>query len=89
MAAYFDSTRAIGVDFVEAGPTEPEEWRDAVLTNADLWLTVEEFRQLAGALESALEPYRERPRPADSRRVRVMNVAVPHRRSHPEPDSPR
>ena len=87
VTAYFDATRAIGIEFTEAGPTEPEQWRDAVLANADLWLTAEEFRQLAEQLESAVQPYRERPRPADSRRVRVMNVVVPHRRNQPDSDS--
>ena len=37
-AAYMDTTRAIGVEFVEAAHDEPEEWRDAALDNADLWL---------------------------------------------------
>jgi DNA-binding transcriptional ArsR family regulator len=81
IAAYIDATRAIGIEFAQAGASEPEQWRDAVLANADLWLTAKEFRQLAKELASALQPYRERPRPADSRRVRVMNVVVPHPRS--------
>jgi DNA-binding transcriptional ArsR family regulator len=81
VAAYFDATRAIGLEFAEAGAAEPEQWRDdALLSNADLWLTAEEFRQLTRDLQSAVQPYRERPRPGDSRRVRVMNVVVPHRR---------
>jgi DNA-binding transcriptional ArsR family regulator len=78
--AYFDTTRALAADFIEAGPDEPEEWRNAVLKNADLWLTVEEFERVAEDLGAVLEPYRERARPARSRRVRVMNVVVPHRR---------
>src|SRR6185437_9272091 len=86
LAAYFDATRAIGIEFVEAGPTEPEQWRDAAMANTDLWLTAKEFRQLAEELASVVQPYRERPQSADSRRVRVMNVVVPHRRTDPAPD---
>jgi DNA-binding transcriptional ArsR family regulator len=80
-AAYFDATRAIAVEFTEAGPAEPAEWRNAALNNADLWLTVDEFQRVAEQLETVLEPYRGRTRLAGSRRVRVMNVVVPHRRS--------
>jgi DNA-binding transcriptional ArsR family regulator len=80
-AAYMDATRDVGVDFIEASPAEPAEWRDAVLKNVDLWLTAEEFRQVAEELGAVLEPYRGRARSADSRRVRVMNVVVPHRRA--------
>jgi DNA-binding transcriptional ArsR family regulator len=87
-AAYFDTTRAIGVEFTEGEHAEPEEWRDAVLSVVDLWLTVEEFHRVAEELGAVLEPYRRSAgsgeRPADSRRVRVMNVVVPHRRPHPE-----
>jgi DNA-binding transcriptional ArsR family regulator len=84
IAAFMDATRAIAVEFTEAGPAEPAQWRDSMLSNADLWLTVEEFRQLAEQLKEAIEPYRGRAegRPADSRRVRVMNVVVPHPRAH-------
>jgi hypothetical protein len=82
-AAYMDTTRAIGVEFIEAGHDEPEEWRDAALDNADLWLTAEEFHQVAEKLAAVIAPYRTRTRPAGSRLVRVMNVVVPHRRAHP------
>jgi DNA-binding transcriptional ArsR family regulator len=82
-AAYIDTTRAIAVEFTQASPSEPDEWRDAVLTNVDLWLTVDEFQQVAGELRAVLDPYRGRSRTAGSRRVRVMNVVVPHRRGHP------
>jgi DNA-binding transcriptional ArsR family regulator len=81
-AAYIDATRAVAVEFTEAGPAEPAEWRDAVLTNVDLWLTVEEFQHMAEELDAVLKPYRGRARPAGGRRVRVMNVVVPHRRAH-------
>lgn len=77
-AAYMDTTRALVVDFTEAGPSEPEEWRDAVINNADLWLTAEERASLAAELGAVLEPYRGRTRRTGSRRVRVMNVVVPH-----------
>lgn len=79
-AAYIDATRAIAVEFTEASPAEPAEWRDAVLKNADLWLTAAELQQVGHELAAVLEPYRGRARPAGSRRVRVMNVVVPRRR---------
>ncbi|HMI27177.1 MAG TPA: hypothetical protein VK594_22060, partial [Streptosporangiaceae bacterium] len=84
-AAYFDTTRAIAVEFTEGSSAEPAQWRDAAaLNNVDLWLTAEEFQRVAGELGAVLEPYRGRRRPAGSRRVRVMNVVVPHQRAHPE-----
>ncbi|MGB6454251.1 MAG: winged helix-turn-helix domain-containing protein [Streptosporangiaceae bacterium] len=79
-AAYIDTTRAVAVEFTEAGPAEPATWRDGALTNADLWLTAEEFQRVARELAAVLEPYRKRTRAPDTRRVRVMNVVVPHRR---------
>jgi DNA-binding transcriptional ArsR family regulator len=82
-AAYIDATRAVAVEFTEAGPAEPAEWRDAVLTNVDLWLTVEEFQRMAEQLKAVLEPYRGRARPVGGRRVRVMNVVMPHPRAQP------
>jgi DNA-binding transcriptional ArsR family regulator len=82
-AAYMDTTRAIGVEFTQGAAAEPEQWRDAALTNADLWLTAEEFHQVAEELAAVIAPYRRRTRPASSRLVRVMNVVVPHRRPHP------
>jgi hypothetical protein len=85
-AAYFDATRAVAFDYTENAPNEPEEWRDAALATADLWLTSEEFRQIAEELSDVIRPYRRRARTEDTRRVRVMNVVVPHRR-HPDPDS--
>ncbi len=88
VAAYIDMTRAIAVEFAGAGHAEPEEWRDAaVLNNADLWLTVEEFQRVGRELGAVLEPYRRSSRPEFSRRVRIMNVVVPHRRAHPESGS--
>jgi DNA-binding transcriptional ArsR family regulator len=83
-AAYFDMTRAVAVEFTEGSPAEPEEWRNAALTNADLWLTAEEFQRVAEELGAVLKPYRGRTRPAGSRLVRVANVVVPHPRAHPE-----
>ena len=92
-AAYMDTTRAVAVEFTEGAHAEPEEWRNAVLNNADLWLTAEECPRVGEDLGGVLEPYRERAlrgeRPAGSRRVRVMNVVVPHPRAHPESGSPR
>jgi DNA-binding transcriptional ArsR family regulator len=90
--AYIDSTRAVGMEFFEAGHTESQEWRDAAaMTTSDLWLTVPEAERVAKELGAVLDPYRGRTlrgeRPVGSRRVRVMNVVVPHRRTHPEPGS--
>ncbi|HSZ38716.1 MAG TPA: helix-turn-helix domain-containing protein [Trebonia sp.] len=83
-AAHFDATRAIGVEFTESADAEPEEWRNGVLDNADLWLTAEEFQRVGEELAAVVERYRGRaPRgghPAGSRLVRVMNVVVPRRR---------
>jgi DNA-binding transcriptional ArsR family regulator len=89
VAAYIDMTRAIAVQFTAAGHAEPEEWRDAaVLHNADLWLTVEEYQRVGEELGAVVAPYRRRARAAGSRRVRVMNVVVPRRRARPESGSP-
>lgn len=90
--AYFDSTRAVGMAFIEGGHTETEEWRDAAAMNtSDLWLTVQEAERVAHELGAVLDPYRGRTlrgdRPMGSRRVRVLNVVVPHRRTRPEPGS--
>jgi hypothetical protein len=88
VAAHIDMTRAIAVEFTAAGHAEPEEWRDAaVLNNADLWLTVEEFQRVGEELGAVIAPYRRRTRPAGSRRVRVMNVVVPRRPARPESGS--
>ncbi len=89
VTAHIDMTRAIAVEFTAAGRGEPEEWRDAaVLSNADLWLTVEESQRVGRELAAVLEPYRRRSRPegppAVRRRVRVMNVVVPHRPAKPD-----
>jgi DNA-binding transcriptional ArsR family regulator len=82
VAAYMDTTRAIAAEFTQGAHAEPEEWRDAVLNNADLWLTAKEFHVVAKELQAVLKPYRRSrstgDRPTDGRRVRVMNVVVPH-----------
>ncbi len=55
------------------------------MNTADLWLTVEETQQMMRQLGAVLDPYRGRTlrgeKPAGSRRVRVLNVVVPHRRT--------
>ena len=88
-AAYFDTTRALALAFAAGEYGEPEEWRNAALSNADLWLTVEEVQRVSRELEAVLKPLRGRAlrekRPEGSRRVRVMNVVVPHPRTHPQP----
>lgn len=82
--AFFDRSRAMAEEFMATAHEEPEEWQDvAFMASADLWLTVEETRKVTAALDAVLEPYRDRAladRPDRSRRVRVMSLAVPHRR---------
>jgi DNA-binding transcriptional ArsR family regulator len=80
VAAYMDTTRSLGIEFIEASHAEPQEWRGASLATVDLWLTADEFHGVAAELNAVLEPYRGRTRPPHSRRVRVMNVVVPHPR---------
>lgn len=85
--AHFDRSRAMAEEFIATEREEPEEWRDvASLANPDLWLTAEEARGVTAALAAVLEPYRDRAlghRPDGSRRVRVMNMVLPHRRHDP------
>jgi DNA-binding transcriptional ArsR family regulator len=87
VAAYFDTTRALGIEYTAGEHAEPKEWRDAVLSNVDLWLTASEAKELSQQLAAVIEPHRQRTlpaeRPAGSRRVRVMNVVVPHPRTDP------
>jgi DNA-binding transcriptional ArsR family regulator len=82
--AFFDSSRAVAEDYLATEHEEPKEWRDvASLSSPDVWLTVEETRELTTALAAVVDPYRERPagdRPDGARRVRVTNMVVPHRR---------
>ena len=88
VATHIDMTRAIAVEFAAAGHAEPAEWRDAaILNNADLWLTVEEFQRVGQELAAVIAAYRRPARPAGSRQVRVMNVVVPRRRARPESGS--
>lgn len=86
--AFMDRSRALGEAFMATVHEEPREWQDAAsLTNADLWLSVEETEAVAAALAAVLETYRGRTRsdrPDGTRRVRVTNMVVPHpRRSKP------
>ncbi len=80
--AYFDRTRAVGEEFMASAHQETHQWQDAAsLTNADLWLTAQEAQQLTIALDAATAAYRSRTltdHPEGSRRVRVMNLLVPH-----------
>jgi hypothetical protein len=82
--AYLDQSRAVGADFMATEHQEPEVWQDVgSLANADLWLTAEDARSVTAALDAVLKPYRDRTRadrPDGSRRVRVMNMVVPHRK---------
>ncbi len=80
--AFIDRSRALAQAFMATVHEEPEEWQDVTsLANADLWLTVEETRKVAAAFDAVLEPYRGRvraDRPDGARRVRIMNMVVPH-----------
>jgi DNA-binding transcriptional ArsR family regulator len=80
--ALIDSSRALAKAFVATERDEPAEWQDvAFLGNTDLWLTAEETRHVTAALIAILEPYRGRAladRPDSTRRVRVMNMVIPH-----------
>lgn len=82
--AYFDRSRTLAEQFMATAHEEPAGWQDAAfLANTDLWLTVEETRSVTSALTAVLAPYGNRAvadRPDGSRRVRVMNMVVPHRR---------
>lgn len=90
VTVYIDTTRAIAARFTKDAHEEPPEWRDAALNNTDLWLTAEELPRVAAQLDAVLEPFRSRrsndDRPIGSRRVRVMNVVVPHPRASPGTD---
>jgi DNA-binding IclR family transcriptional regulator len=82
--AFLDSSRAVAEEFVATERDEPAEWRNvASLANTDLWLSADETRAVTAALAAVVEPYRKRTlgeRPDDTRRVRVANMVVPHRR---------
>jgi len=82
--AYARRSLAVGEEFLAAAHEEPQEWRDvASLGDTDLWLTVEEARQVTADLAAVLDPYRRRTRadrPEDSRLVRLLALVVPHRR---------
>jgi hypothetical protein len=84
IAALIDDSRTIAVEFTESGDTEPADWRDAgILAIADLWLTADEIEGIGEQLAAVLKPYRERvlegQRPEGSRRVRAMNIVIPHK----------
>jgi DNA-binding transcriptional ArsR family regulator len=83
VASYIDRTREVALDFVESGPQEPQQWRDASLVSvSDLWLTADEAKRVARELAAVLEQFRERAEqdqhPTGSRRVRIMNLLSPH-----------
>lgn len=80
--AYFERSRTVAEEFIAGERNEPEEWQSvAALTNADVWLTADEAREVSAVLGAALEPFRARSlrnRPDGTRRVRVMNMVTPH-----------
>jgi DNA-binding transcriptional ArsR family regulator len=82
--AFLERSRAAAEAFLASAYAEPTEWQEvASMTSADLWLTLEEAREVAAAVSAALEPYRGRvlaDRPEGSRRVRVTNLVVPYRK---------
>jgi hypothetical protein len=85
IAAHIDTSRTVAVEFTESSHPEPARWRDAgTLSIADLGLTVDEIEKLGEQLSAVPQPYRERTlagqRPERSRRVRAMNLVVPHKR---------
>jgi hypothetical protein len=80
--AFFDRSRTVGEAFMATVLQEPEEWQDAAaVASTDLWLTAHGTVKLSAALAAVLEPYRGlslTERPDSTRRVRVMNMTVPH-----------
>jgi DNA-binding transcriptional ArsR family regulator len=82
--AFLDRTRALAEAFASTVHEEPREWQDvAFLGSADLWLTVDETREITAALGTVLDAYRDRTlaeRPEGTRRVRIANMAFPHPR---------
>jgi hypothetical protein len=60
---------------------EPDDWQEVLeLDNSDLWLTIDEVRDMARAYSQLIERYRGRrqgDRPAGSRRVRITRLVVP------------
>ena len=82
--AFFERSGTVAEEFIAGERNEPEEWQSvAALTNADVWLTADEAREVSAALGAALEPFRDRNlrnRPDGTRRVRVMNMVTPHRK---------
>lgn len=82
-----DRVRQLLRDFIVVQGSETEEWRDVTeLGSNDLWLTVEEVRDLSRAFRDLVEPYRRRDREArvpGSRRVRVARLIVPRVESPP------
>ena len=81
--AFIEQSRAVAAEFIATAHEEAKQWQDvAFLGNADLWLTVEEISKVTAALAAALQPFRGRAltdRPDGTRRVRVMNMVIPHR----------
>lgn len=76
-----DRTRDILRQFISQQKTEPAEWRDVVeLDNNDLWLTIDDARELSRRYRQLIDAYRkpkgESP-PPGSRRVRVTRLLVP------------
>jgi DNA-binding transcriptional ArsR family regulator len=85
IAALIGTARTVAVEFAESSHAEPAHWRDAgILSTADLWLTVDEIEKIGKQLSAVLQPYRERTmaggRPEGSRRVKAMNLLIPHKR---------
>jgi DNA-binding transcriptional ArsR family regulator len=80
--AFIERSRELAAEFVAGERNEPAEWQDvAALTNADVWLTPDEAREVTAALGAVLEDFRDRNlrnRPDGTRRIRVMTMLTPH-----------
>ncbi|MGN6242283.1 MAG: ArsR/SmtB family transcription factor [Motilibacteraceae bacterium] len=83
LVTVLDADRRAALDFVARQADESEGWRDAMsLARSNLWLSVEEARDLQGELAAVLERYRGRrddvgEGPPGTRRVQVSCLVVP------------
>ncbi|HEU4676011.1 MAG TPA: winged helix-turn-helix domain-containing protein [Motilibacteraceae bacterium] len=83
LVTVLDADRRAALDFVARQADESEGWRDAMsLARSNLWLSLEEARDLQGELAAVLERYRGRrddagEGPSGTRRVQVSCLVVP------------
>ena len=83
--AQLDRTRTLAERWAVTAHLDSGDWQNtAALTNTDLWLTADEARQLADELDATIARHRHPTvKKGQARRVRVMNLIVPH-----QPDAP-